>query len=222
MFNAKQIAGEKSTRYIKNGMVVGLGTGSTAYWAIKKVGQLVSEGLIVKCVPTSENTKDLAQELKIPLIDISRVEKIDITIDGADEVDKNKDLIKGGGGALLREKIVASITEFYIVIVDASKRVETLGKFPVPVEVTQFAYPVTERQLSELGCVTHFRLSENNAPFITDNGNFIVDCNFNRIEKPDLLTTRLNCIPGVVENGIFANKTDLVISADSNGNVIEY
>lgn len=222
MINPKQVAGEKATEYIKSGMLVGLGTGSTAYWATKKIGELVGQGLDIKCVPTSESTEKFARELNIPLLNIEYVEKLDITIDGADEVDRNKDLIKGGGGAMLREKIVASITAYYIIVIDESKRVDTLGKFPVPVEVTRFAYPITQRQLAQLGCTTKLRTLNDSQLFLTDNGNYIIDCSFGRIEEPDVLAKKLNQIPGVVENGLFAKRTDMVISADNSGNISIY
>ena len=213
IMNAKQIAGEKSVEYIRDGMIVGLGTGSTAYWAIQKIGELVKSGLSVKCVPTSESTRKMAEELKIPLVDIADIDKIDVSIDGADEVDKNKNLIKGGGGALLREKMI---------IIDHTKQVEKLGKFWVPVEVTQFAYKVTERQLTRLGCSTALRLANDKKPFITDNGNYIIDCNFVRIEKPEELTIEINQIPGVVENGLFPAMTNVVICSDSDGHIVAY
>lgn len=219
MINPKQVAGEKAAEYIKSGMLVGLGTGSTAYWATKKIGELVRLGLKIHCVPTSESTEEFARELEIPLLDIADVEQLDITIDGADEVDRNKDLIKGGGGALLREKIIASITKYYIIVVDASKRVEILGKFPVPVEVTPFAFQITERQLSQFGCTTKLRSASNAKPYVTDNGNLIIDCSFGKIDRPDLLATNLNQLPGVVENGLFPKQTDLVICADEQGKI---
>src|ERR1700754_96387 len=134
--NGKKIAAGKAIEYIKGGMTLGLGTGSTAYWAIQGIGEMVKNGLSVKAVATSVQSETLARELNIPIIPFSEVDRLDITIDGADEVDKELNLIKGGGGALLREKIVAAVTKFYIIIVDESKLVEHLGKFPLPVEVT--------------------------------------------------------------------------------------
>lgn len=216
--NAKQIIGKKAVDYIKDGMIVGLGTGSTAYWAITKIGELVRNGMNIRGVPTSLNTEKLAQDLKIPLVNISEIKKVDITIDGADEFDENKNIIKGGGGALLREKIIVSITDYYIIIADSSKKVEALGNFPLPVEVTPFAQEITISQLNQLGCSTHLRL-ENDKPFITDNKNFIVDCKFNRIDKPDELANKINSIPGVVENGLFVNMADIIITGDSRGDI---
>src|SRR6056297_2738902 len=135
---AKQIAGEKAAEYVKDGMVVGLGTGSTAYWAVKKIGEMVEKGLNIRAVPTSEETKKLAEESNIPLVSLADVKYIDLTIDGADEVDANLNLIKGGGGALVREKIVAHESKKLIIIVDDSKLVDTLSDFPLPVEVVHF------------------------------------------------------------------------------------
>ena len=217
--NPKQIIGEKATGYIKNGMTVGLGSGSTACWAIKKIGQLVREGLIIKGVPTSKNTEKLAMEEGIPLVNIAEVERIDLTIDGADEFDPAKNVIKGGGGALLREKIVASLTDYYIIIADSSKSSEMLGNYPVPVEVTPFAWEVSRRQLEKLGCKATIR-EENDKPFVTDNQNYILDCRFVRIEKPEQLAVEINRIPGVVENGLFLNMADMLITTDEKGEVL--
>jgi len=215
--NFKKIVGEKAAEYVKDGMVIGLGTGSTAYWAIKKIGSLVRDGLKITAVATSTNTQKLAIEEKIPMISLDNVEKLDLTIDGADEFDHNKNLIKGGGGALLREKIVASLTDFYIIIADSSKRVDTLGHFPLPVEVVPFAWQVTFRRLEKLGCQVQ-RRNVDGKPFITDNQNFIIDCFFNKIENPDDLQVKINLIPGVVENGLFLKMADIIIINDDKGN----
>ncbi|SKC81864.1 ribose-5-phosphate isomerase RpiA [Maledivibacter halophilus] len=216
--NEKQLIAEKAVDFIKDGMIVGLGTGSTAYWAITKIGELVRNGMNIKGVPTSINTEKLAQNLNIPLVNISEIKKIDITIDGADEFDENKNVIKGGGGALLREKIIASITNYYIIIADSSKKVEVLGNFPLPIEVTPFAHEITIYQLKQLGCSTNLRL-ENDKPFITDNKNFIVDCKFNRINKPEELANKLNSIPGVVEHGLFSNMADILVTVNNCGEI---
>ncbi|MFV0521380.1 MAG: ribose-5-phosphate isomerase RpiA [Mangrovibacterium sp.] len=216
--NHKQLVGEAACEYIKDGMTVGLGTGSTAYYTIMKVGEMVRNGLNIKAVPTSESTEKLAREQNIPLIDIAEVMRIDVGIDGADEFDKNKQLIKGGGGALLREKIVASLCETYVVIADCSKKSEFLGSFALPVEVTPFAKEVTQRQLSELGCDCALRRI-NEVLFITDNGNYIIDCKFKKIEDPTALSTLLNTIPGVVENGLFVNTATYIVCTDTDGNL---
>lgn len=203
--NAKQIAAEKAVTYIRDEMIVGLGTGSTAYWAIQKIGEEVRQGLKVKVVASSLQSENLAKELGIPIIAFDQVEKIDVTIDGADEVDKNLNLIKGGGGALLREKIIAYNSQQFIVIVDSSKRVDVLGKFPLPVEIAPFAFELTIRNIEKLGCTVKIRNKEGR-DFVTDNGNYIADCNFNEIPDPLSLSNDLHEIPGVLETGLFINK----------------
>src|SRR5258708_15741 len=149
--NGKKIAAGKAVEHIRNGMTLGLGTGSTAYWAIQGIGEQVKNGLSVRAIATSMQSEALARELNIPIVPFAEIDHIDITIDGADEVDQQLNLIKGGGGALLREKIVASATKFYIIIVDESKLVVHLGKFPLPVEVTPFGWELTMRRLEEFG-----------------------------------------------------------------------
>ncbi len=216
--NPKQLVGEKATEYIKDGMIVGLGTGSTAFFAIQKIGQLVKEGLNIHGVPTSKATEQLARELNIPLLDIADVRSIDLTIDGADEFDPNKQLIKGGGGALLREKIVASISKVFVCIADANKSSEVLGSFPLPVEVTPFAYQVTAFQLEKLGCTPKLRMTDGQ-PFVTDNQNYILDCKFDKIEDPSALTIEINQIPGVVENGLFTNIATRIVCNTADGSV---
>ena len=217
--NPKQTIGEKASEYLKDGMIVGLGSGSTAYWAIRKIGELVRNGLQIKGVPTSKNTEELALAESIPLVEIAGLDHIDITIDGADEFDPHKNVIKGGGGALLREKIVASLTDFYIIIADASKSSGILGTYPVPVEVTPFAWQVTGRQLGKLGCTVSARMDQDQL-FITDNKNYILDCCFNRIEQPEELAIQINSIPGVVENGLFLNMARLLITTNAKGEIV--
>jgi ribose 5-phosphate isomerase A len=214
----KQLVGEKATEYIKDGMILGLGTGSTAYFAIMKIGEMVKNGLKIKGVPTSKQTEELALSLDIPLLEIADVTKIDVTIDGADEYDPQKQLIKGGGGALLREKIIASITDFYIIIADQSKQSEVLGSFALPVEVTPFAKEITLMQLKNLGCSPIFREKDGKL-FVTDNQNYIADCKFSSIENPIELNQKLNLISGVVENGLFVNMANIIITEDGKGGV---
>ncbi|CAG7657520.1 ribose-5-phosphate isomerase RpiA [Paenibacillus allorhizosphaerae] len=217
---SKRVAAEKAVEYIRDGMVVGLGTGSTTYWAIQKLGQKVKSGLSINAVATSINSENLAKELGIPLISISKIEEIDITIDGADEVDDEWNLIKGGGGALLREKIVASFSNELIIVVDESKKVNRLGKFPLPVELVKFGYEVTQKKISKLGCVTKLRIVDNK-PFITDNGNYIVDCDFGNIDHPKDLHTAINMIPGVVDNGLFIKIATKVIVGYQDGSIVD-
>ena len=202
--DAKRAAAERAVAAIKDGMVVGLGTGSTAYWAIRKIAEKVEQGLQTKAVATSVQTERLARELQIPLADFSRLQAIDVAIDGADEVDKTGNLIKGGGGALLREKIVALNSKKFLVIVDESKLVDTLGKFPLPVEIVPFAAALTLQQLRKLGLDPVIRKAEKEN-FITDNGNLIADCHRYPIDDPAGLNTQLHAIAGVVETGLFVH-----------------
>lgn len=218
--NAKKVTGEKAVEYIKDQMVVGLGTGSTAYYAIKKTGELVRDGLDIKVVPTSKETAELAEAENIPLVKLSDVKRLDLTIDGADEVDSKFNLIKGGGGALLREKIVASASEKLIIIVDDSKMTNFLGDFPLPVEITPFSWEYTQDKIETLNCKSNLRRNEGKI-FITDNNNYILDCEFGKIKDPESLTRKLNQIPGVVENGLFVNMAEIVIVGYEDGEVIE-
>ena len=199
---AKRIAAEKAVEQVKPGMIVGLGSGSTAEWAIRKIGELVKEGLNIQAVASSVKTEKLAKEMGIPIIDFKNIDRIDLSIDGADEVDDNGHLIKGGGGALLREKMLAYNSKRFIVIIDESKRVKTLGKFDLPVEIIPFAADITMKRLKETGSRPVLRYS-NHKIFITDNGNYIADCNFYPIKDPEALNIQLHQIPGVVETGIF-------------------
>lgn len=198
----KKAAGEKAAEYIRSGMTVGLGTGSTAYWAIEKIGSMVAGGLEVQAVATSLQSEKQAKGLGIPLVSFSTVGQIDLDIDGADEVDERLCLIKGGGGALLREKIIASSSKQMIVVADHTKLVAQLGRFPLAVEVIAFGWELTIRKLKALGCEPTVRMQEGK-PFITDNGNLIIDCAFGVIPDPAGLRDALNNIPGVVENGLF-------------------
>lgn len=214
--NTKQLAGEKAVEYVKDGMILGLGTGSTVYWSILKLGEMVKEGLDVKGVPTSSSTEKLAIELGIPLVTLSSINQIDLTIDGADEADSNFDLIKGGGGALLREKMVASISKQLIIVVDDSKLVSHLGQFPLSVEIVPFGWEMTLNQISKLGCKPTLRM-DNGSRFISDNGNYILDCFFEKIHDAKEMNITLNTIPGVVENGLFVNMADTIVVGHKNG-----
>lgn len=217
MLNLKQLAGEYAANFVKDGMKVGLGTGSTVYWLIQKLGERVKEGLSFQAVPTSKETEVLAKQLNISLISLNDVQSLDLTIDGADEIDANLQLIKGGGGALLREKIVATSSKELIIIADESKLVTHLGTFPVPVEIIPFSWKQTERKIQSLGCQTTLRL-KNNETFITDNKNMIIDCIFpHNISNPANLHTQLKMITGVVETGLFVNMTSKAIIGTENG-----
>jgi ribose 5-phosphate isomerase A len=213
--NEKKEVGEKAVEYVKDGMVVGLGTGSTVYYFISKLGQLVKQGLSIKGVPTSEHTEKLAIELGIPLVSLNEIEQIDVAVDGADEVDPELNLIKGGGGALLREKIIANAAKTFIVVADSHKNVDTLGTFPLPIEVVPFGYGMTMKYIRELGGNPKLR-QRRGTPFLTDNGNYIIDSSFQKINKPAELEKNLNLLPGVVDNGLFVGMADTVMTIMDN------
>ncbi len=212
----KRLAGEKAAERVKDGMVVGLGTGSTVKYTILKLGEMVKEGLDIVAVPTSKATEKLAKEMGIKLANLDDFERIDLTIDGADEVDANLNLIKGGGGALLREKMIAYYSNYEIIVVDERKISNVLGSFPLPVEVVKFGYKRTMRTLKTMGCTPEIR-RKNGDIFVTDNGNHIVDCKFAEIRNPEEIEVEINMVPGVVENGIFANLANEVIVGTKNG-----
>jgi ribose 5-phosphate isomerase A len=212
----KKLAAEKAVSYIRDGMTIGLGTGSTAYWAIQGIGERVKDGLSVRAIATSIQSESLARELNIPIVPFSAIDHLDITVDGADEVDEDLNLIKGGGGALLREKIVASATRFYIIIVDESKLVKQLGKFPLPVEIAPFGWELTMRRLQEIGGAPRMRMA-GDEPFMTDNKHYILDTSFGVIPDPPRLHERVSAITGVMEDGFFINMADVVIAGLANG-----
>jgi len=208
---------------VKPGMRLGLGTGTTAYHFVEAVGELVRNGLEVICVPTSEATRAHAEKLRIPLSSLDETPQLDLTVDGADEIDDQLRLIKGGGGALLREKIVATASDRMVVIADDSKLSETLGSHTLPVEVVRFGLRATMRLIealsAEAGCEGDIRLrpGQGDLPFITDQGNLIVDCAFHKIPEPEVLAFALKRVPGVVEHGLFLGLADLAIVAGESG-----
>jgi ribose 5-phosphate isomerase A len=214
----KKNAADEAVKLIANESIVGLGTGSTAYFAIIAVAELVKQGLKIKCVPTSEHTLALASSLGIELIDLNEVESIDVTIDGADEFDSNLQLIKGGGGALFREKIVASLTKKEIIIADSSKKVDLLGKFKIPVEVEPLAIRYVQQQLSGLNGIGELRMKDG-SPYMTDNHNYIVDADFGLITDPKSLSDNLKRIEGVLAHGLFIDLTSIIIMGNGNGTV---
>ena len=218
----KKAAAEKAVDdYVKDGMVVGLGTGSTAYYAIKRVAQLVNEnGYDLRCVATSLESERIARESGVTVCDLNDVEAVNVTIDGADEVDPKLNLIKGLGGALLREKIVAAATEMEVIVVDESKIVEKLGtKAPLPVEVLRFGHSKTAYALKRQGSEPVLR-TVNGEPFVTDGGNYIYDCRFPEgIDSAFFKETAIDAIPGVVECGLFLNIAAAVVVAHSDGSL---
>ncbi|MEL6732832.1 MAG: ribose-5-phosphate isomerase RpiA [Bacteroidota bacterium] len=220
MHPGKKAAGEYAASFVESGMKVGLGTGSTAYYAIKKLGERVRGGLVITGYPTSRATEALAREEGIPLGDLTKVDRLDVTIDGADEFDPQLDLIKGGGGALFREKVVASLSDTFLVVVDDAKKVDTLGAFALPVEVVPFAWEITQRRIEALGVRTTLRQSDNQ-PFVTDNANYILDCHFGTIEHPARLHATLIDLIGVVETGLFIQMADKVMVGYQNGDIEE-
>ena len=217
----KKTVGYRAADMVENGNIVGLGTGSTAYFAIKRLGQRVKkENLKIHGIPTSISSEKLALKENIPLADLSEYKVVDITIDGADEVDPMKNLIKGLGGALLREKIVASSTLKEIIIVDETKLVRTLGeKAPLPVEVIKFGWKRTAERIADIGLQPIIRM-KNDGPFITDEGNYILDCHLNEESLAPLeISSKLGNIVGVIENGFFGGMTDTVIVGKSDGKI---
>jgi|TARA_B100001079_G_scaffold163482_1_gene140179 ribose 5-phosphate isomerase A len=220
MISEKQRAAEAAVEYVKDGMIVGLGTGSTTEFAVKKLGERVRDGLAIRGIPTSDVTKVQAEEEGIPLIDFSETMYIDLTIDGADEIDINLNMIKGGGAALLREKIVASASKEEIIIVSHEKFVKQLGSFPLPVEVIPFGWQVIFNQLETLGGSPDLRLKQGQ-PLRTDQGNYIIDCRFRQIIDASQLEQRLNMIPGVVENGLFTGLCTRMIMAEGEKIVVK-
>jgi ribose 5-phosphate isomerase A len=215
----KRMVGHAGADLVADGNVVGLGTGSTAKFAIERLGERVREGLHMLGIPTSIESEELARRLGIPLTTLEENPDIDITIDGADEVDPHFDLIKGLGGALLREKIVAHATRREVIVVDSSKLVDRLGtKAPLPVEVVRYGHPAVARKLATLGCQPALRQRKDGAgPFVTDNGNHIYDCRFPGIDDARALESRIDSIPGVVECGLFVGLAHVVITASEKG-----
>ena len=223
---AKFAAAKRAATFVQNGMKVGLGTGSTAAWLVRCLAERMNtEGLRFTGVPTSSSTADLATELGIPITTLDDAGWLDLTIDGADEYDGELNLIKGGGGALLQEKIVATASDRMIVIADATKKVETLGAFPLPVEVIGFGMKTTHRLLEEMleglevmGNTGNFRMSGDEL-FVTDEGNHIIDLHLGRIGNARQLSLILNQVPGVVENGLFIDICDVIVTGHGDGTV---
>lgn len=215
--DAKVMAARKGLEFVREGMVLGLGSGSTATHFIRLLGEQVQAGLKVRGIASSRASEDLAVSLGIPMIDFRTVQQIDVAIDGADEVGPQLALIKGGGGALLREKIVASAAQQFVIVADASKVVARLGKFPLPVEVIQLAEPLVSRRLTDLGLSPTRRRAKDGSDYITDEGNFILDCASGEIDDPAKVASEIRAIVGVVEHGLFLNMATVALIADGSG-----
>ena len=217
--NPKRRAGYEAAQLVKDGMAVGLGTGTTAFYFVERLGRRVrEEGLRVRCVPTSRRTEEQARAEGLTLVDFAEVRGLDLAVDGADEIGPGLSLIKGGGGALLREKLVASAARRFVVIADAAKRVEVLGKFPLPVEVVPFAWQVTaERGARLTGTEAQFRRGEGGEVFVTDNGNGSRDCRCGQIPGPARTERELKLLTGVVECGLFVRIAHSAIVGTDEG-----
>jgi ribose 5-phosphate isomerase A len=216
----KQAAALWSLRFVQDGQVVGLGTGSTAAHFIRLLGERVKDGLRVRGIPTSTGSEAMANSFGIPLTSLDEVQEIDVTVDGADEVDPQLRLIKGGGGALLREKIVASATRQLVIVADESKRVKMLGKFPLPIEVIKFSQALVKKRILAMGADAKLRMDSNGKPYLTDENNYIFDCHFGQISDPDGLARTLSDMPGVVEHGLFIGMASIVLLG-TEGEVVE-
>jgi ribose 5-phosphate isomerase A len=212
----KEAAARASLRFIKDGHVVGLGTGSTAAYFIQLLGEQVKNGLRIRGIPSSDRSREQAAGLGIPLTTLDECQQIDVTVDGADEVDPQLRLIKGGGGALLREKIVASATRQLVIVADATKRVPVLGKFPLPVEVIKFAQALVTKKIEALSAKVILRRNADGNPYLTDENNYILDCHFGQIRGADGLANKLSDMPGVVEHGLFIGMASLVLIANGS------
>jgi len=209
----KAAAARASLRFVRDGDIVGLGTGSTAAYVVCSLGERVQAGLKIRGIPTSVRTKELATSVGIPLTTLDEFQQIDVTIDGADEFDPQLHLIKGGGGALLREKIIASASQQVIIIADSSKQVAVLGRFPLPVEVIPFSQRLIAKEIAALGATVKLRQDATGNPFVSDEGHHILDCSFGQIADPPTLARKLSDMPGVVEHGLFIDLATVVLVA---------
>jgi len=220
---AKYVAAEKALEYVQAGMLLGLGTGSTAEYFVRLLGERVADGLKITGVPTSSRTRDLAASLNIQLTTLEDVERLDIVIDGADEFDRRMNLIKGGGGALLQEKLVATAAERMIVITDQSKQVAHLGAFPLPVEVVRFGWKLTQKRIYDIICnafvggVDIVRRMDGDQPYVTDEGHYILDLHLKKIDEPEKMAAQMKELVGVVDSGFFIDIATEVIVGKEDG-----
>lgn len=216
MERKKKAAGEKAAEYVEDGMVVGLGTGSTAYYSIKKLGEMISNGLFIKAVTTSHATEKLAGSLNISMFSVDEVAGIDLLIDGVDEIDGNFNAIKGGGGALFREKLIAKLSKRIIWIMDDSKYVDALGGFPLPLEILPFGHTHTLKKLHRMSLNPTLRFADE-VPFVTDNGNYIIDLHLEKPIAAEELINKLDSVTGVLEHGLFLNMCERIIIGKDEG-----
>lgn len=217
--NPKQVAGVWAANQVTSGMKVGLGTGSTAYFAIQRLGERLAEGLRITATATSVETENLAKEWNIPLLSLADIGQLDLTIDGADEISPELHLVKGGGGALFREKMVHLRSNKVIIIADERKAVDTLGAFPLPIEVVPFGHEITKERLSELDLHPVLREDSAGDPYLTDNHNLIYDCHVGVINDPISLDPKIKCITGVVETGLFLGIASMAVIGSEEGEV---
>jgi len=218
----KRRAAAYSVRFIESGMAVGLGSGTTASHFISSLGEQVRDGLRIRAIPTSEKSGDLARRAGIEITDFGQIDRLDVTVDGADEIDPQLNLIKGGGGALLHEKIVASATDRLVIIGDSRKPVAALGAFPLPIEVIPFGYELALRRIRELGPSVKLRTLPSGDPFLTAERNYILDCSFGKIDDPEDVADRLERIAGVVEHGLFLRLAATAVIARGNEIEVEH
>jgi ribose 5-phosphate isomerase A len=216
----KQIAARAAVKLVQSGNIVGLGSGSTATYAVQYLAERVRDGLKILGIPTSQRTKQLAEQLGIPLTTLDEHDQIDIDFDGADEIDPQLNLIKGGGGALLREKIIASASKRFVVMADSTKQVAHLGKFPLPVEVIPFAQALIAKRIATLGAKVSLRNYAYGNPYVTDEGHHILDCTFGKIADPPALAEKLRAIPGVVDHGLFIGMAEMALIG-KDGEVVQ-
>ncbi len=214
----KQKLGSDAAQIVQPGMSLGIGSGSTVIHFIKALAERVRGGLKCIAVPTSENTRIMATNNDIKLVELNDVKDIDVTIDGADEIDPALQLIKGGGGALLQEKMVAAASKQLIIIADHTKLVAKLGDFPLPVEVVPYGWKQVLQRIRQMHKIEAVLRKKNDQPFITDHGHYILDCRFIQINEPLTLNSTLNLIPGVVETGLFINMTTSALIGYPDGN----
>jgi ribose 5-phosphate isomerase A len=217
----KQRVALKATHLVQPGMTIGLGSGTTMYWFVMALAEHVKEGLAFTAVPTSTEVQKLAEEKGIALKTLNEVESIDLTVDGADEIDPDWRLIKGGGGALLQEKLVATVSRRLVIIADHTKLVQQLGKFPLPVEVVPYAWKQVQRSIEIMYKINTSLREKNGQPFLTDHGHYILDCHFKQITDAPTLNGELNLVPGVVETGLFIDMVSGVLIGNADGTVKE-